>query len=569
MSWLHRFDTLRLRVIVGEGALVLGLVVLSLLGIAALRQVSETVSDELQVGTQIAQESGVMISALFDHVRAAEQFLSDGSAGARRRFEAAGISAYESQRRLRGMNGLEEGDRLAVNRVANLHAQAQMWYAFAHAMRDLGRAQQPAARAAADTARARATALIGQLREFSGRQATASEEAAGVLVTTTRDREILMWLVMVVATIVGTGIVLATVQSLATPLARLANIARRLGDGNLRPVPMGPMPRELEELGGAMTQIGTHLRSLVIEVAEQSERILAAASDLSSMSQQLAASGSQITTAIQEITTRAKSQLRSLGETEAAADDLQSSVTKSADVANRVAEVGGQIQRLAGRHRDGMGAAGAALLDLGNVVQASSQQIERLATLSQSIDDFVELIKQVSSQTNLLALNAAIEAARAGEGGQGFAVVAEEVRQLADSSSEAAEEATGSIKQVLEQVAHVASTMEEGRRRITGVESVAQGAAAALDEITQVVGQVQREAATVATDGRTNLQTVDKIRLLMQRVTEAAHSQAASSEEISASSEQQSASTQQITAQATELTRAAERLRSLIQGLRT
>jgi methyl-accepting chemotaxis protein len=467
------------------------------------------------------------------------------------------------------MSGLEEGDRLAVNRVANLHSQAEAWYAYAHAMHDLGRSQQPAARAAADTARARATALIGQLREFSARQASASEEAAGVLVSTTRDREILMWLVMVVAIVIGTGIVLATVQSLATPLARLANVARRLGDGNLRPVPMGSMPKELEELGGAMAQIGTHLRSLVIEVAEHSERILSAASDLSSMSQQLAASGSEITTAILEITARARTQVGSLDETEAAADDLQTSAMKSANVAGHVAEVGGQIQRLAGRHREDVGTAGTALLDLGNVVQTSAHQVEELAKLSHSIDDFVELIKQVSSQTNLLALNAAIEAARAGEGGQGFAVVAEEVRQLADSSSEAAEEATGSIKKVLEQVAHVASTMDEGRRRVAGVESVAHGAAAALDEITQVVGQVQQEAAVVAADARSNLQTVDKIRQLVHRVTEAAHSQAASSEEISASSQQQSASTQQITAQASELTRAAERLRSLIQGLRT
>ena len=569
MSWLHRFNTLRLRVIVGEGALVVGMVVLALSGIAALRQVSGTVSDQLQVSTQIAQESGVMISALFDHVRAAEQFLSDGSPGARRRFEAAGISAYESQRRLRGMSGLEEGDRLAVNRVANLHAQAEAWYAFAHAMRDLGRSQQPAARAAADTARARATALIGQLREFSARQASASEEAAGTLVAITRDREILMWLVMVVAIVIGTGIVLATVQSLATPLARLANVARRLGDGNLRPVPMGPMPKELEELGGAMAQIGTHLRSLVIEVADQSERILSSASDLGAMSQQLAASGSEITTAILEITARARTQVGSLDEAEAAADDLQTSAMKSANVANRVAEVGGQIQRLASRHREDVGTAGTALLDLGKVVQRSANQVEQLAKLSHSINDFVELIKQVSSQTNLLALNAAIEAARAGEGGQGFAVVAEEVRQLADSSSEAAEEATGSIKKVLEQVDQVASTMDEGRRRVAGVESVAHGAAAALDEITQAVGQVQREAAGAAADARTNLQTVDKIRLLVHRVTEAAHSQAASSEQISASSQQQSASTQQITAQATDLTRAAERLRSLVQGLRT
>jgi methyl-accepting chemotaxis protein len=237
-------------------------------------------------------------------------------------------------------------------------------------------------------------------------------------------------------------------------------------------------------------------------------------------------------------------------------------------MAGRVADVGSQIHRLAVRHSEDVGAAGTTLLDLGEVVQKSAKQVDRLARLSASIDEFVELIKQVSSQTNLLALNAAIEAARAGEGGLGFAVVADEVRQLADSSAGAADAATNTIKEVLEQVSHVATTMEDGQRKVGGIESVAHGAAQALEEITKAVAEVQREARVVEQAARTNLKTLEQIKRLLRGVSDAAQSQASASEEVSASAQEQSASTEEIAAQASELTRAAEQLQSLIGGLR-
>lgn len=569
MSWLRRLNTLRIRVIVGEGALVLGIAIIAISGIAALRRVSRTISEELRLNTQLTQESSAMAAALFDQIRAAEQYLSDRTVSVRLQFGDAGEFAYESQRRLRSIAGLAEGDRLAVNRIADTHARVEAWYAYVHALHDTGRGQLGATAQAADSARALATTLITHLRDLSTRQASASETTSNVLVSMTRDREVMMWLVMALAVMIGTAILLATVQSIALPLARLANFARRLGTGNLRPVELGSMPRELEELGTAMTQISTHLRSLVMEVARQSERILATAGDLSAMSEQLAASGAQISTAIVDISQGAKAQVSSLQESETATDALQASVRRNAEVAGNVADVSSQIRRLAVRHREDVSAAGTALLELGNVVQTSAQQVERLAALSASIDEFVELIKRVSSQTNLLALNAAIEAARAGEGGFGFAVVADEVRQLADSSAGAADAATNTIKEVLQQVSHVTATMEDGRRKVGGIETVAQGAALALEEITTAVADVQREAEMVERAAQTNLKTVEQIKKLLRGVYDAAQGQARSSEEVSASAEQQTASTEEIAAQAGELARAAEQLQALIQGLRT
>src|SRR5207244_1296390 len=122
-----------------------------------------------------------------------------------------------------------------------------------------------------------------------------------------------------------------------------------------------------------------------------------------------------------------------------------------ADAAERAAKLGEEIRTVADRHRGDVAAAGRVLLNVREVVQTTSNQISQLGELSVSIDDFVELIKLISSQTNLLALNAAIEAARAGEHGRGFAVVAEEVRQLADESARAAAEATRTTGSIREQ----------------------------------------------------------------------------------------------------------------------
>jgi methyl-accepting chemotaxis protein len=568
MSWFRRLNTLRLRVIVGEGALVLGIVVIAISGIAALRRVGRAVSEELRLNTVLAQESGAMATALFDQIRVAEQYLSDRSPDVRSRYDDAGEFAYESQLRLRSIAGLDQDDRLTVNRIADVHAQAEAWYGYVHALHDLGRGQLSATGQAADSARSLATTLIGHLRDLSTRQASASETTAEVLVGLTRDREIIMWLVMALTAMIGTAILLATVQSMALPLARLANFARRLGQGNLRPVELGSMPRELDELGAAMRQISTHLRSIVVEVAQESDRILGAAGDLSAMSEQLASSGGLISTAMVEMSQGAIAQVESIRHGEAATDALQNSAERNAQMAGRVADVGSQIHRLAVLHSEDVGAAGTTLLDLGEVVQKSAKQVDRLARLSASIDEFVELIKQVSSQTNLLALNAAIEAARAGEGGLGFAVVADEVRQLADSSAGAADAATATIKEVLQQVSHVAATMKDGQRQVGGIESVAQGAAQALEEITTAVSEVQQEARVVEQAARTNLRTIEQIKTLLRRVSGTAKSQAAASEEVSASAQEQSASTEEIAAQASELTRAAEQLQSLIGGLR-
>src|SRR6266508_4570705 len=156
------------------------------------------------------------------------------------------------------------------------------------------------------------------------------------------------------------------------------------------------------------------------------------------MSEELAASSGEISTAMVKIAGSAEKQVSGMEKADALLGSLREIAEANAQAAAKVAELGDRIQELAARHRSDVAAAGQSLLDVREVVRMSAGQVQELARSSEPITAFIDLIRQISSQTNLLALNAAIAAARAGEHGRGFAVVAEEVRRLADSRAAAA-----------------------------------------------------------------------------------------------------------------------------------
>src|SRR5437870_9069206 len=198
-----------------------------------------------------------------------------------------------------------------------------------------------------------------------------------------------------------------------------------------------------------------------------------------------------------EISSGADEQRAALSAMGTGSEELRKATAEMAEAADRAAQLGEEIRTVAERHRGDVAAAGSALLDVREVVQTTSKQVAQLAELSASIDDFVELIKRISSQTNLLALNAAIEAARAGEHGKGFAVVAEEVRQLADESARAAEEVTRTTALIREQMEDLTATMAAGQAKVRGTESIAGGAARGLTELVTAIEHAEPAALRV------------------------------------------------------------------------
>ena len=190
--------------------------------------------------------------------------------------------------------------------------------------------------------------------------------------------------------------------------------------------------------------------------------------------------------------------------------------------------------------------------------------IRDLAAKSEQIGGIVETITGIAEQTNLLALNAAIEAARAGEQGRGFAVVADEVRKLAEESQAAAASISGLIGQIQSDTLNAVKVVEDGARRTEdGVATVAQ-----TRDAFERIGESVEDMSAPHREDRGRRQRIAGSAARMHdeigEVAGVAEQSSASAEEVSASTEQTSASTQEIAASAQELASSAQQLERLV-----
>lgn len=566
MRLRSRLNTIRVRILVGLGALALGLVITAATGAAALGTIRRRIATEMSTVRAATTISTGMLTTVFTELRAAEQYLAVPDERARAEFEDAADSAFQYEKRLERLGDLTVEDRVAVSRIKALQASIQVDYAIAHALRDLGRAGEAQARVT--QVHVAVSDLLQLVRGLSARQSERADQVAERLSLVAGRRQLFLWLVLAVFVALGGVASMLTVRSVEAPLSRLVTSAERFGAGDLRPVTTGAMPREFQVLARALRDMAERLRGIVREVIGESDRITTSAGDLSAVSEQLAASSSEVSTAMVDISSGAELQRNELTAIESGLDKLRRAASDMAEASVRTSHLGEEIRVAATRHRDDIHAAGESLLGVREVVLTTAQQVTRLVDQSAAIDDFVDLIRRISSQTNLLALNAAIEAARAGEHGRGFAVVAEEVRQLADESARAAEEVARATAAIREQMDGMTAVMGDGQTRVRGIESVAEGAATALAQIASAVEQVEQAAAHVTTVAKQNRSVAEELSRKTEQVAARASSHAAGAQEVSAAAQEQGASTQELAAGAGTLLQAAEKLRSLVKGFR-
>ncbi|MFJ3680281.1 methyl-accepting chemotaxis protein [Pseudomonas sp. NPDC090208] len=169
-------------------------------------------------------------------------------------------------------------------------------------------------------------------------------------------------------------------------------------------------------------------------------------------------------------------------------------------------------------------------------VSNSTQAMEQLKQESDRIGSVLDVIKSVSQQTNLLALNAAIEAARAGEAGRGFAVVADEVRSLAQRTQESTEEIEVLIAALQNGTQQVVSTLDASRELTDSSVELSRRAGGALDSITRTVSTIQNMNQQIATAGEEQSVVAEQINRSVLNVSDIAQQTAASSEQTAAAS---------------------------------
>ncbi len=197
---------------------------------------------------------------------------------------------------------------------------------------------------------------------------------------------------------------------------------------------------------------------------------------------------------------------------------MTDSIQRVADSAREAEEVARTASVTALKGGEAVDKTVAGILEIRETVAETTRKVKRLAESSQEISKAVALISAIASRTNLLALNASIEAARAGEAGRGFAIVAEEVRQLADRAAKSSKDIEQIVMQIQGETSEVMKAMEEGTQQVIEGTKLAQKAKRSLDDIIQVSNRIDQLVRSITSDTVEQTETSRQVAQVMQSV---------------------------------------------------
>jgi methyl-accepting chemotaxis protein len=235
------------------------------------------------------------------------------------------------------------------------------------------------------------------------------------------------------------------------------------------------------------------------------------------------------------------------------AQSLHSRTGEIARDGRDAADASERATRIAGEHRETIGTAIERLVNAKRFIAESTTQIDGLSKSTQRITDFIAVIKELADQTNLLALNAAIEAARAGVQGQGFAVVANEVRKLAEQSARASEDAGEIVMGFETQMRQVSSQVSRGQTMMVDVESLSESARTALDEIVEATAASLTWSQRIADTSRTQESEVGRLSERVARIAEISRRNREGAENVTRSAADQARALRELEGAAHEL----------------
>lgn len=371
--------------------------------------------------------------------------------------------------------------------------------------------------------------------------------------------------------VIGLFAMFFVVRRITEPLGLVVNELAQLGAGDFTATVPPALLRRKDEIGkltGAIDALTQNLRGLLRQIAQSAEQVAASSEQLTASAQQSSEAANNVAESIQQVAMGSEKQVGAVNDTSEIVEGISATMLAVAATAGEMATLSEQTAKAAKTGKDSIDAAVTQMGAVGNGSRQAQIAAEELKGSSARIGEIVDLISSIAGQTNLLALNAAIEAARAGEQGRGFAVVADEVRKLAEQSEAAAHQIKGLVDKNHGSIGGVVGAIDSAIRDISqGVQLVnvaGDNFAAINEQISQVTDQVDVIAKAVNEAATGSQRIVVSIKVVENLSRDAA----AESENVSAATEQQSASMQEIAASSQALAKLAEELKVAVARFR-
>ncbi len=342
------------------------------------------------------------------------------------------------------------------------------------------------------------------------------------------------------------------------------DLGRRM-EPSQRSQAMREIAEEFNAMIGEIERTVAQLKAFADEVARSSEEVTESAEGVRSASQ-------QVTESIQEISDGAEQQNESLQSVVGEMSDLSTTVQEIAALSNEVADLSEQTAQAGSRGREAAREAIAGMNQIEADSREAVEEIERLEAEMEQIDELVEVIAELADQTNMIALNANIEASRADEAegeGDGFDVVAQEIKELAGETKRAA-------KNIEQRIEHIHATTDEtvdsvretGERIADNTDSV-RNAVEALDEVAEYAEETNGGVQEISAATQQQAASTEEVVGMIDEVAGISDRTSREAENVAAAAEQQTAAVTEVTDSASGLSEQASRLSDALGRFQT
>jgi methyl-accepting chemotaxis protein len=405
--------------------------------------------------------------------------------------------------------------------------------------------------------------LVGTNKEFVASLDVAYKDQENKVTAIQAEAKTLATIFAIAAILVGVVVAFFIARGISRPISRIAAVANDISKGDIQQTIDFQQKDEIGQLADSFKNLINYMKylagaaeaiasnNLTVKVEPKSskdvlgnsfkimtENLTAMVRQMADNSRELVSAATEIASSAEQMSKGAANQSNQVNQVAAAVQEMTANIVESSKNASDAADTSKSASAQATTGGQIVAESINGMQKIATVVRESAESIAKLAKSADQIGEIIGVIDDIADQTNLLALNAAIEAARAGEQGRGFAVVADEVRKLAERTGKATGEITQMIKGIQTETNDAVHSMEAGIQQVDHGRELTDKAGASLNEIVTMSGRVLEMIKQIAAASEEQSSAAEQISKNIEQITSVTQETAKGAEQSAAAAEQ-------------------------------
>ena len=316
-------------------------------------------------------------------------------------------------------------------------------------------------------------------------------------------------------------------------------------------------------ISASFQEMAERLSQLIRKEKDMTENLASSSQELSASSEEMSASAEEVSTAIQEVASGAEEQSAQIDETQESMRELSQEIDSINEESDDMADIADQTATSVDEGRKMMDESLEELNEARKTRDKIDELTDELVELSDEIDEVIDFISSIAEQTNLLALNASIEAARAGQAGQGFSVVAEEIRELSENTANSTEDIAGLISKVQDRIKRMNDEMNKADRAMENSGQKLEESEDKYEEIENITDTLKQKIKDINESIEKMTANSSEIAAAMQEIAAVSEEASENAEKVAAASEEQTSNTEEVVQASEEMEKMAQDLEDI------